>query len=98
VTRERVKGPVQFGNRIAEYGKLSWEMMPQRLQAAGVSWKVYSDRLCELALSPLPYFKAFTDPCSITPRCCASPRPLAGETRVLPPARQRLNPGAGGPG
>jgi phospholipase C len=61
-------GPVveTFGNRIAEYGKLTWETMPQRLQAAGVSWKVYSDRLCELALSPLPYFKAFTDPFSIT--------------------------------
>jgi phospholipase C len=61
-------GPVveTFGNRIAKYGKLTWETMPQRLQAAGVSWKVYSDRLCELALSPLPYFKAFTDPFSIT--------------------------------
>jgi phospholipase C len=61
-------GPVleTFGNRIAEYGKLRWETMPERLQAAGVSWKVYSDRLCELALSPLPYFKAFTNPFSIT--------------------------------
>jgi phospholipase C len=61
-------GPVveTFGNRIAEYGKLSWETMPQRLQAAGVSWKVYNDRLCELALSPLPYFRAFNDPFSVT--------------------------------
>jgi phospholipase C len=61
-------GPVveTFGNRVAEYGKLSWETMPERLQAAGVSWKVYNDRLSELALSPLPYFKAFTDPFSIT--------------------------------
>jgi phospholipase C len=61
-------GPVveTFGDRIAEYGKLSWETMPERLQAAGVSWKVYNDRLSELALSPLPYFKAFTDPFSIT--------------------------------
>ena len=61
-------GPVveTFGNRIAEYGKLSWETMPERLQSAGVSWKVYNDRLSELALSPLPYFKAFTDPFSIT--------------------------------
>jgi len=61
-------GPVveTFGNRVAEYGKLHWETMPERLQAAGVSWKVYSDRLCELALSPLPYFKAFTDPFSVT--------------------------------
>jgi len=61
-------GPVleTFGNRIAEYGKLTWETMPERLQAAGVSWKVYSDRLCELALSPVPYFKAFNNPFSVT--------------------------------
>ncbi len=61
-------GPVleTFGNRIAEYGKLHWETMPERLQAAGVSWKVYNDRLSELALSPLPYFKAYTDPFSVT--------------------------------
>ena len=61
-------GPVleTFGNRLAEYGKLSWETMPERLQAAGVSWKVYNDRLSELALSPLPYFKAYTDPFSVT--------------------------------
>jgi len=61
-------GPVvqTFVNRVAEYGKLHWETMPERLQAARVSWKVYSDRLSELALSPLPYFKAFTDPFSIT--------------------------------
>jgi phospholipase C len=61
-------GPVveTFGNRAAEYGKLNWETMPQRLQAAGVSWKVYNDRLSELVLSPLPYFKAFADPFSVT--------------------------------
>ena len=61
-------GPVleTFGNRLAKYGKLTWETMPERLQAAGVSWKVYSDRLCELALSPLPYFKAYNNPFSIT--------------------------------
>jgi phospholipase C len=61
-------GPVveTFGNRVAKYGTLTWETMPQRLQAAGVSWKVYNDRLSELALSPLPYFKAFADPFSIT--------------------------------
>jgi phospholipase C len=61
-------GPVveTFGDRVAEYGKLSWETMPERLQAAGVSWKVYNDRLSELALSPLPYFKAFNNPFSVT--------------------------------
>jgi phospholipase C len=61
-------GPVleTFGNRLAKYGKLTWETMPERLLAAGVSWKVYSDRLCELALSPLPYFKAYNNPFSTT--------------------------------
>ena len=55
-----------FGDRIAEYGKLRWETMPERLQAAGVSWKVYNHPLAELAFSPLPFFKAFADPFSVT--------------------------------
>jgi phospholipase C len=61
-------GPVveTFTDRVAHYGSLNWETMPQRLQAAGVSWKVYNDPLGELALSPLPYFKAYTDVFSIT--------------------------------
>ena len=56
--------PTATGSR--EYGKLGWETMPERLKAAGISWKVYNDRLSELALSPLPYFKAFNDPFSVT--------------------------------
>ena len=46
-------GPVveTFDNRVAKYGKLSWETMPERLQAAGVSWNVYSEPLSELVLS-----------------------------------------------
>ncbi|MBS2537896.1 hypothetical protein KGQ20_34595 [Catenulispora sp. NF23] len=61
-------GPVveTFGNRIAETGKLSWETMPERLLAAGVSWKVYNDPIGLPALSPLPYFKNYDDPFSIT--------------------------------
>ena len=41
-------GPVvvTVSDRVSQYGKLSWETMPDRLQAAGVSWKVYSDRPC----------------------------------------------------
>ncbi len=60
-------GPVveTYVDRIPHYGKLSWETMPERLQAAGVSWKVYNHPLAELALSPLPYFKAFNDPVSV---------------------------------
>jgi phospholipase C len=61
-------GPVvqTFTNRVAEYGKLGWETMPERLLAAGVSWKVYNDPLGLLALSPLPYFKAYDNPFSVT--------------------------------
>jgi phospholipase C len=60
-------GPVLItreANRVAAYGKLRWETMPERLLDAGVSWKVYNDPLGVLALSPLPYFKAFTSPLS----------------------------------
>jgi phospholipase C len=61
-------GPVveTFVDRPAEYGKLTWETMPERLMAAGVSWKVYNDPLGLLALSPLPYFKSFSDIFSLT--------------------------------
>jgi phospholipase C len=60
-------GPVveTFTDRLAEYGKLSWTTMPERLLAAGVSWKVYNDPTGLLGLSPLPYFKAYDDPLSI---------------------------------
>ncbi|MEY9846616.1 phospholipase C [Streptacidiphilus sp. MAP5-3] len=63
-------GPVvqTFGNRLGEYGKLSWETMPERLLQAGVDWKVYNDPIGLLALSPLPYFKAYNDPLSSTGR------------------------------
>jgi len=38
-------GPVvvTFSDRVAEYGSLSWETMPEALLKAGVSWKVYND-------------------------------------------------------
>jgi phospholipase C len=61
-------GPVveTFTDRLAEYGKLSWTTMPERLLEAGVSWKVYNDPTGLLGLSPLPYFKAYNNPLSIT--------------------------------
>jgi phospholipase C len=61
-------GPVvaTFSDRLAEYGKLTWETMPERLLAAGVSWKVYNDPTGLLGLSPLPYFKAYNNPLSVT--------------------------------
>jgi phospholipase C len=61
-------GPVvqTFTNRLAEYGKLSWETMPERLLAAGVSWKVYNDPTGLIGLSPLPYFAQYNNPLSAT--------------------------------
>ncbi|HEV2635825.1 MAG TPA: alkaline phosphatase family protein [Actinocrinis sp.] len=61
-------GPVvqTYSDRLGEYGKLSWETMPERLLAAGVSWKVYNDPIGLAALSPLPYFKNYDNPFSIT--------------------------------
>jgi phospholipase C len=61
-------GPVvqTFTNRLAEYGRLRWVTMPERLLAAGVSWKVYNDPLGLVGLSPLPYFKAYNDALSVT--------------------------------
>ncbi|HVV20441.1 MAG TPA: alkaline phosphatase family protein [Pseudonocardiaceae bacterium] len=61
-------GPVvqTFSNRPGEYGTLTWETMPERLLAAGVSWKVYNDPVGLVALSPLPYFKAYDNPLSVT--------------------------------
>jgi phospholipase C len=61
-------GPVvvTFTDRVAEYGQLSWETMPEALLKAGVSWKVYNDPTGLLGLSPLPYFAKYDDPFSIT--------------------------------
>jgi phospholipase C len=59
-------------DRAAHYGKLRWETMPERLLDAGVSWKVYNDPLGLLALSPLPYFRAFTKPKSARSRALIS--------------------------
>ena len=61
-------GPVvqTFSNPVSEYGKLSWETMPERLQAAGVSWKVYNDPLGLIGLNVLPFFRAYNNPFSVT--------------------------------
>ncbi|HEX4830887.1 MAG TPA: alkaline phosphatase family protein [Trebonia sp.] len=48
-------------SRLTHYGRLGWETMPERLLAAGVSWKVYNDSLGLLALNPLPYFKPYAE-------------------------------------
>ncbi len=60
-------GPVvqTYDDRLAQWGKLRWETMPERLTEAGVSWRIYNNPLSTLALSPLPYFKAYADPDSV---------------------------------
>jgi phospholipase C len=57
-------GPVletQVTGRPEQYGKFTWETMPERLLDAGVTWKVYNDPTGLALFSPLPYFKAYTD-------------------------------------
>ena len=51
-------GPV-VTNPSAPY-VYSWETMPERLQQAGVSWKVYSQ--ADTNNNVLPYFKQYEDP------------------------------------
>jgi phospholipase C len=58
-------GPVlvtQTTGRPQQYGTFTWETMPERLLDAGVSWKVYNDPTGLALFSPLPYFKAYTEP------------------------------------
>jgi phospholipase C len=45
--------------RLSVYNTCSWKTMPENLQAAGVSWKVYADGIGLAALSSLEYFKAY---------------------------------------
>ena len=61
-------GPVitTASDRLAMTGKLNWETMPEALQKAGVSWKVYGDPTGRLGLDVLPYFHNFSDPFSLT--------------------------------
>ena len=57
-------GPVlvtQTTGRAEQYGKFTWETMPEALLDAGVSWKVYNDPTGLAFFNPLPYFKAYTD-------------------------------------
>jgi phospholipase C len=49
--------------RVERYGTLSWKTMPEQLQSAGVSWKVYSSADGNFGDNILPYFKQYqTDP------------------------------------
>jgi phospholipase C len=61
-------GPVvqTFSDPLSAYNTLDWLTMPEVLQSAGVSWKVYNDPVSLVALNRLPYFKAYNDPLSLT--------------------------------
>ncbi|MBV9918728.1 MAG: hypothetical protein JO153_19675 [Solirubrobacterales bacterium] len=41
-------------------GRFTWTTMPERLQAHGISWKVYQDKVTGFLDNVLPYFKAYT--------------------------------------
>jgi phospholipase C len=51
-------------NRASQYGKFTWQTMPEVLTEAGVSWRVYQDTTGAALFNPLPYFKAYNDPAS----------------------------------
>lgn len=48
--------------RKAFYGRFTWKTMPEQLEAAGISWKVYSPPSSDKELNPLAYFKAYQNP------------------------------------
>ncbi len=46
-------------NRAPHYGTLTWRTYPEQLEAAGISWKVYSTPDGNYGDGVLPYFKAY---------------------------------------
>jgi phospholipase C len=48
-------------NREQQFGKFTWRTYPEQLQAAGVSWKIYSTPDGNYGDSVLPYFKAYQE-------------------------------------
>ena len=54
-------GPIlsTSSTRVERFGTLSWTTMPEQLQAAGVTWKVYGDPDGNYGDSVLPYFKQY---------------------------------------
>jgi phospholipase C len=58
-------GPVTSNPGMSQYGSLSWTTYPERLQAAGVTWKQYCDPELQLTSSNvLQLFAAYQDPSS----------------------------------
>jgi phospholipase C len=48
-------------NREQQFGKFTWPTYPEQLQAAGVSWKIYSTPDGDYGDNVLPYFKAYQE-------------------------------------
>ena len=48
-------------NREEQYGKFTWKTYPEQLQAAGISWKIYSTPDGDYGDDVLPYFKAYQE-------------------------------------
>jgi len=51
----------QVTERAKWFGKFAWRTYPEQLQAAGVSWKVYSTPDGKYGDDVLPYFKAYQE-------------------------------------
>jgi phospholipase C len=49
----------KVGTRAAARGTFKWTTMPERLQAHGISWKVYTSAAGGVFDNVLPYFKAY---------------------------------------
>jgi phospholipase C len=54
-------GPIlsTSSTRVERFGTLSWTTMPEQLQAAGISWKVYGNPDGNFGDNVLPYFKQY---------------------------------------
>jgi phospholipase C len=48
-------------DRAQQFGKFTWKTYPEQLQAAGVTWKIYSTPDGDYGDNVLPYFKAYQE-------------------------------------
>jgi phospholipase C len=48
-----------FANRASEFGTFTWETMPERLEAAGITWKVYGNPDGNFGDNVLFYFRNY---------------------------------------
>ena len=53
--------PAAVPDHERKNGEFSWTTYPERLQAAGVSWKFYHESLGNTGINPLLFFKQYND-------------------------------------